>query len=168
MPDLLQHFPWSESQEHILDLACGTGHRGLQALQHGHIVTFIDKDLGRLLPQIAEHPNAILKALDLEAGNPELGHHQYDAIWVFNYLCRPLMPVIADALKPGGMLVYETFTREQASIGKPSNPAFLLNKNELRQIFANWQRLHYFEGYLPGLNQGQFKAQLIAHKPDSD
>ncbi|MGI2258773.1 class I SAM-dependent methyltransferase [Shewanella sp. GXUN23E] len=168
MSDLLQRFPWPDAGAHILDLACGTGHRGLRALEKGYRVTFLDRDPGRLLPQVAQHPHAIVRAQDLETGNSELGEQQYDAVWVFNYLHRPLMPLIAKAIKPGGILVYETFTTRQATIGNPDNPAFLLNKNELQQTFANWQQLHYFEGYLPGLNQGQFKAQLIARKPDSD
>lgn len=166
MTALLQHFPWPQTQAHILDLACGTGHRGLEALRLGHKVTFIDKDLSRLLPQVRQAEQAELIELDLEAGTIDLGQEQYQSVWVFNYLHRPLMPAIASSIQPGGILVYETFTYEQASIGRPRNPAFLLNKNELQQTFANWQPLHYFEGYQAGLSQGHFKAQLIARKPE--
>ncbi len=166
MTGLLQHFSWPGSPGHFLDLACGTGHRGLKAMELGHKVTFIDIDLSRLLPEVRQHPLAELIELDLETGIIDLGQERYDSVWVFNYLHRPLMPAIADCIKPKGILVYETFTREQASIGRPRNPAFLLNKNELQQTFANWQPLHYFEGYQTGLSQGHFKAQLIARKPE--
>ena len=166
MTDLLQYFPWPAVPGRFLDLACGSGHRGLKALELGHRVTFIDRDLSRLSPDISEHPLAELIELDLETGKVDLGQEIYDAVWVFNYLHRPLMPTISDCIKPAGILVYETFTHQQASIGRPQNPAFLLNKNELQQTFANWQSLHYFEGYQAGLSQGAFKAQLIARKPE--
>ena len=50
----------------------------------------------------------------------------YDAILVFNYLHRALMPALRNALKPGGRIFYETFTTRQAERGHPTNPDFLL------------------------------------------
>ncbi|MGL5389795.1 MAG: class I SAM-dependent methyltransferase, partial [Shewanella sp.] len=73
---------------------------------------------------------------------------------------------IGQSLKPRGLIVYETFTRQQASIGRPRNPDFLLTENELKSVFANFQPLHYFEGRLVDSQSGRasFKAQLIAQK----
>jgi len=48
-----------------------------------------------------------------------------------HYLHRPLFPTIRGALRRGGLLVYETFTRAQAARGRPTNPAFLLEPGEL-------------------------------------
>ena len=50
---------------------------------------------------------------------------------VTNYLHRPLMPALVDALKPGGVLIYETFALGNEALGKPSNPDFLLRPGEL-------------------------------------
>ena len=50
----------------------------------------------------------------------------FDVIVVVHYLHRPLFPQLLAALRPGGVLVYETFTTAQAARGKPTNPDFLL------------------------------------------
>jgi hypothetical protein len=50
---------------------------------------------------------------------------------VTNYLHRPLFPALLEALKPGGALIYETFARGNEAFGKPDNPDFLLEPNEL-------------------------------------
>jgi SAM-dependent methyltransferase len=50
----------------------------------------------------------------------------YDGIIVTNYLHRPLLPAIARALAPGGVLIYETFARGNERFGRPRNPDFLL------------------------------------------
>ena len=50
----------------------------------------------------------------------------YDGIVVTNYLHRPLLPAIAQALAPGGVLIYETFALGNERFGRPRNPDFLL------------------------------------------
>ncbi len=50
---------------------------------------------------------------------------------VTNYLHGPLFGHLIDALAPGGVLIYETFTVGNETVGKPSNPAFLLKAGEL-------------------------------------
>lgn len=153
----------------VLDLACGTGRNGRWFLDKGARVSFIDKDLSGL--HIAESPLVAERISqyqwDLENGSaPPLPEQAFDILLVFNYLHRPLMAQIAAAVKPGGMIVYETFTLAQAQIGRPRNLDFLLKEDELKTTFANWQPLHYFEGQLPvvGSKPPSFKAQLIAKK----
>ena len=53
--------------------------------------------------------------MDLEGEATDLGEAAYDVIVVFRYLHRPLFPALERALAPGGLLVYETFTRAQAA-----------------------------------------------------
>lgn len=153
----------------VLDLACGTGRNGRWFLDKGAKVSFIDKDLSGL--NMAESPLAADRIAqyqwNLEDGSaPSLPEQAFDILLVVNYLHRPLMAQIAAAVKPGGILVYETFTLHQAQIGRPRNPDFLLKEEELKTTFANWQPLHYFEGQLPvvGSTSTSFKAQLIAKK----
>jgi hypothetical protein len=55
---------------------------------------------------------------------------------VTNYLHRPLFPEISAALAPGGVLIYETFLLGNARYGKPSNPQFLLERDELFTAFG--------------------------------
>lgn len=163
---LLTQFPWpSLAGLKVLDLACGSGRNGLWFLAQGAQVTFIDQDLTSL--SALKHPKAHPLQWDLEDGSAAtLPVETFDIVLVFNYLHRPLMPQIAASVKPKGIIVYETFTRQQAEIGRPRNPDFLLTENELKSAFANWQPLHYFEGLLsdPLTGNASFKAQLIAQK----
>jgi len=67
-----------------------------------------------------------------------------------HYLHRPLFPHLLAALRPGGILVYETFTQAQARRGKPTNPAFLLEPGELRALTAGLTILAWREGEFGG------------------
>jgi hypothetical protein len=71
-------------------------------------------------------------------------------IVVVHYLHRPLFPSIVGALRPGGVLVYETFTRAQAARGKPTNPAFLLEAGELLTLVQPLTALDAREGDFDG------------------
>ena len=60
------------------------------------------------------------EVVDLETDPPPAIATEFDAVLVFNYLHRPLMPALRDALKPGGRIFYETFTTRQAERGHPT------------------------------------------------
>ena len=49
------------------------------------------------------------------------------------------------ALRPSGLLIYETFTRRQAGRGKPTNPDFLLEEGELRRLAEPLEIVDYRE-----------------------
>jgi SAM-dependent methyltransferase len=100
---------------------------------------------------------------DLER-NPVLPLNGYDLISVFNFLHRPLLPAIAAALRPGGLIVYETFVHPQREqFGKPRRDAFLLQPGELAAAFAGWQILKYAEG---PTGPRRIAASLIARHPE--
>lgn len=149
----------------VLDLACGSGRNGVWFSNNGCSVSYLDRDLSRLdLPKTTV--NAEQLEWDLEDGSaPTLPLQQYDIVLVFNYLHRPILPQIIDAIKPGGYIIYETFTTKQAEIGRPRNPNFLLKPGELQAIFANWNCLHYAEDLFGDLPSASYKAQIIAQKP---
>jgi hypothetical protein len=54
---------------------------------------------------------------------------------VARYLHRPLFPWIKRLLKPGGIIIYQTFMQGCEKFGSPRNPNFLLKPGELREIF---------------------------------
>ena len=105
---------------------------------------------------------------DLESGSEDpLAGERFGAVLVFRYLHRPLMPAIARAVLPGGLVVYETFTVDQPRFGRPTNPDYLLQHGELPCHFDGWQLLHTFEGEVRNPNTGhnQAIAQLVARNP---
>ncbi len=154
----------------ILDLACGSGRNGLFLAGHGLEVYFWDRDPSGLhkIKDIAEATNLKVhtKEVDLESEPaPPLPRNHFGAVLVFRYLHRPLLPDIKNALRPGGIIFYETFTSNQAMLGRPKNPDFLLRERELYSWLQDWEILHYFEGKTQ--NPEQYLARIIARKPAS-
>jgi SAM-dependent methyltransferase len=146
-------FPPEGHECEVVDLACGEGHNGLFLALKGCRVVLADRSEESL--QTARDLAAglglqvALWRVDLEEeGVNPLEGQAYDGILVFRYLHRPLLPFLRDALKPGGILIYETYTIEQARFGKPQNPKHLLEPGELRKWFGDWEVLHYHEGIL--------------------
>jgi len=68
---------------------------------------------------------------DIENGPWPFPGRQFSAVIVTNYLWRPLFPALLDSLATGGVLIYETFTQGNETVGKPSRPDFLLRPGEL-------------------------------------
>ena len=98
------------------------------------------------------------EVVDLETDPPPAIATEFDAIVVFNYLHRPLVPALRAALKPGGRIFYETFTTRQAERGHPTNPAFLLRDGELNELMAPLTVLRSREGEF----DGRFIASIVA------
>ena len=114
----------------ILDLACGSGRHTHYLAGKGHHVTALDKNpeaLWKISSSIGIRPYEF----DLESGPWPFSERKFDAIVVTNYLYRPILQNIVDALSPSGILIYETFMSGNEQFGRPSNPDFLLMPNEL-------------------------------------
>ncbi len=159
----------------VLDVACGSGRHALFLAERGWRVHAIDRDAAvlDLLTQHAGTPAApkledrrqvgrvgeiTTVCVDLERASPALGDGLYDAVIVFNYLHRPLMPAIVRAVRPGGVLIYETFTVGQAVRGRPRNPDFLLKEGELPSLVAPLRVLRKRAGDYGG----KFLASVVA------
>jgi rhodanese-related sulfurtransferase len=137
-----------------LDLACGAGRHALLLAAAGFQVRAVDRDNEKIdaLRATATRLGLAIRAevIDLEAADVDLGRESADLIVGIRYLHRPLFPALVRALAPGGRLLYETFTVDQASRGRPTNPAFLLRKGELRRLVAPLKVLRFREGEYDG------------------
>lgn len=132
----------------VLDVACGTGRHVRWLAERGHRLTAVDRDAAALAP-LRSLPGAIeVVEADIENGHWPLPERQFDAVIVTNYLWRPLWPTLLASLAPGGVLVCETFNRDQARIGKPSNPQFLLRHGELLELAQGLHVVGYENGFL--------------------
>ena len=119
----------------VLDLACGTGRHGRLFADRGHPVTAVDIDAAAI-DAVAADPRIEAIAADLESGGWPLEDRRFTGIVVTNYLWRPILPRLAAALDPGGVLIYETFAKGNERYGRPRKPAHLLRPGELLQAFA--------------------------------
>jgi tellurite methyltransferase len=117
----------------VLDLAMGEGHNAIFLAQQGFSVTGIDisEIAVERAQQLAKHLGLSLHVQVADLRTSKLPENTYDAVVCFYYLDRRLFPQIIATLKAGGVLLYETYTGEQAQYGPPRNPAYLLQPNEL-------------------------------------
>lgn len=114
----------------VLDLACGAGRHSRLFSERGHPVVAVDRDPSALA-QLADLTNLRAMQADLEGGDWPLSGQRFGAVVVTNYLHRPLLPLLAQALERSGVILYETFMAGNERYGRPSNPLFLLRPDEL-------------------------------------
>lgn len=113
----------------VLDLAAGAGRHSRLFLQRGHPVLAIDRDLAAL--EAIEDERLTCLTADLEAAPWPLAGRRFAGLVVTNYLHRPILPLLVEAVAEGGALLYETFAVGNEALGRPRNPDFLLRPGEL-------------------------------------
>lgn len=163
-----------------LDLACGRGRNALFLAEHERQVTAVDWS-SAALDILEESARAVRipvrriqrmddtktqrgAGIDLLHANLEaaaLPANRYSVILCVRYLQRSLFPQICRSLRPGGMLLFETYTKAQLDFcGGPRDPAHLLNNGELKRALPELEVVFYRE-----LRAGQGIASLAARKP---
>lgn len=150
-----------------LDLACGDGRNALDLARHGWRVDAIDfahAALARLLAA-ARREELALDAFAADLEQFPLPTDRYDVVVNCRYLQRSLCRAITTSLRSGGMVVFETFIRDQAALGHPRNPAFLLERGELSSLFGELDILEHDEGRFESESGPAFLARLVARKP---
>ena len=114
----------------VLDVACGHG-RHLRYLRSlGLTVVGVDRDEA-IRGALGKDGGVEIHIADIEAGPWPFAPGGFDGVVVINYLHRPIFGDLIDALRPGGVLIYETFAAGNERYGRPSNPEFLLQPGEL-------------------------------------
>lgn len=148
-PWVVRHAQSIPARGKVLDLACGSGRHARFLAGLGYPVLAVDRD-ARALAGVSTIKGITTRQLDLEGEEWPLAGQVFDGIVVTNYLWRPRLPDVLALLAPGGALIYETFMVGNAAYGKPSNPDFLLQAGELRQLAAaaGLREVEYAEGYV--------------------
>lgn len=154
-----------------LDMAAGLGANALVLARQGIAAEAWDVSAvaARIVNGYAgEHGLPVTaRQRDVIARPPEPG--RFDIIVVSAFLHRALCPIIADALRPGGLLFYQTFCRTRVTPGGPSNPDYLLADGELLRLFAALTPVVYREeGQLGDPFRGfRDRAMLVARRSDA-
>ena len=152
-----------------LDLACGLGENALLLAERGLFVSAWDLSpvaIERLKREAAGRGLGVTAEVrDVQTQPP--GAEGFDVILVAHFLDRVLAPAIAAALRPGGLLLYQTFTREAVTAQGPTSPAYRLAPNELLRLFPGLLvRSYREEGRCGDLSRGvRDLAMLVGEKP---
>ena len=127
---------------YALDLACGAGGSLLWLAQRGWRVTGVDVSAAALalaqekLAVAGLLDRATLLCADLDAWRPPPA--SYDLITTFYFLDRRLWPSLRAAVRPGGLLVMQTYHTGQLAVRPQTDPAHLLAPGELAALLAGW------------------------------
>jgi len=149
-----------------LDVAMGTGRNSIFLAKHGYAVDGVD------FSEVAiEKVNSFAQkdSLPIHLERADLTHYQiaeknYDLIINFYFLERALFPMMEKGLKKNGMLLFETYTVEQARYGRPRNPDYLLRPNELLKSFHNLNIIYYHERLEQEGDETKAIASMLAQK----
>ncbi len=142
---LLRNLRLLPEEGRALDLACGRGASALLLAEHGletHAWDFSPVALERLeAAAVSRGLSLHTQVRDVVASPPE--PESFDVILVSFFLERKLVPHLVSALRPGGIIYYQTFTREVYLGRGPSTPEWRLEKNELLHLFRELD-VHYY------------------------
>jgi len=155
-------------QGEALDLACGTGANALFLARHGLSTSAWDiseQAISVLLARAAKN-DLVLKTRVCDVTGTVLPVQGFDVITVSYFLERSLFPAILNALRPDGLLFYQTYLKERSTGRVPRNENFRLDANELLRLCSGLHIILYREEGLTGdLSRGfRDEAMLIGQR----
>lgn len=150
-----------------LDLACGTGRNSVLLAERGYNVTAIDISPRaiKLAEHIAREKGLRINWIVADLDNYVI-HGRYDLIVIsFFSVNKNMVPAIIDALKGGGILLYENHMLSPSTPDDAHKHRFHLKPGELGRLFKGLKVLHYEERQVDGeRDRPSYLASLIAQK----
>lgn len=150
-----------------LDAACGVAVNAHYLAQQGLKVLALDISgyALQLAKQRARSSGISIEFAVYDLSNPWLPTSYFDVITNFHFLERATIPVYRQALKPGGLIFFDTFVKLK---DREDNPVYYLEPGELLERFHGFEVIHYAEGDLPPSESHPERglAQLVARKPE--
>lgn len=147
-PFLIEMLPLLQRGGLVLDVAAGRGRNAIALARAGMRVVAADFSAGAMdaLSEFGRAQHLPIWPVIADLDNFACRDRSFDAIVNTNFLDRALFPKFARALNPGGILLAETFLIDQAEIGHPRDPRFLLKHHELRELLGDLELMRYREG----------------------
>jgi len=173
-PDLLALAPLLQPQPApdgspplALELACGYGGNALWLAAQGYAVHAIDVSdvaIAALQAELAKRRRQNGAALTVtttvtDLDQIDLPPQSYQLIAAIRFLDRHLIRAAIHALKPGGLLYWDTFTRAGVRFHPRMNLDYCLETGELRRLCTGLEILHYVE------ENGQGRAVCLGRSP---
>ena len=152
-----------------LDAACGVGVNAVYLAKHGVKVFGVDisEVALRLANRRAKKMDLAIEVVVADLSHPWLPFEFFDVITNFHFLERATIPVYRQALKPGALIFFDTFTAVSNTLNSPD---YYLSPGELRDWFHDYEILHYAEEpMVPSETHGERgAAQIVARKPSQN
>ncbi len=151
----------------VLEIAAGSGRNTLFLARRGHRVDAIDIAAAGLrnIQATARSESLDVGLIQADLTTYPLPISVYDAVINIRYLQRSLFEPMRHCLRPGGIVLIETFLIDQQSVGHPKNPDFLLARGELDEAFSSFDVLFFSEGRVETEEAPAFLARLVARRP---
>lgn len=152
----------------ILDVAGGTGRHAAPIARAGRTVVVADFVPAAVRTAVERSPGILGIAADVRS--LPIRDASVDAVLCVNFLDRSIFGDLVRVLRPGGALVYETFTRRHLDLVRlgrargPRNPAYLLDDGELRMLVAPLVVREYEEGVVSDDVGERHVARAVAVK----
>ena len=147
----------------VLDIAMGEGRNGVYLATQGFDVTGLDISERGLekAHKLAEKNNVSIKTKVVDLETHRLEPNSYDVILCTYYMQRNLFKQFESALKPGGMIVVETYNVDYLKYARFSRK-WALDTNELLDIFKGLRVIRYQDFD----NGKEAYSSIIAQKPE--
>lgn len=145
----------------VLDLACGGGRHSTFLSEKGFSVVAVDIDIEAITQEKPENTDILYANLEADAW--PFNAVEFDGIVVVNYLWRSQFSDIKNSLKPGGVVIFDTFMIGNEEYGRPTNSKFLLKSGELKDAFADMDIIAFEEGYVDNPSPAM-RQSIVARK----
>ena len=158
-----------------LVLAMGEGRNAVYLAENGFDVTGVDiSEVGiRKCERLAKERGVAVNSIVADLTDYDMGREQYDLVTNFYFYDKSILPRVIESLKPGGIFIFETYSRDHPKHSKfgPKNPDYLVQPNALLEIFKSL-RILYYEDTVTELDEGMHQGKaalirLIAKKSES-
>jgi len=153
---ILMKYCYLSSVGKALDIACGNGRNSIFLAEKGFVVDAVDISKVATHQLAGMHQNINAICTDLDTWNVQPNH--YELIVNIRFLDRRLFPMIQEGLKPGGVLVFESFLDGHKK-------QFCLKENELLHAFKSFRVIYYEEKKTDSSEKPSQIASLVAIKP---
>ena len=152
----------------LVDIAAGTGRHAGALARIGRLVIAVD--FVEIAIRHATHRHGRVAGVVADAWSLPFAHGRLDAILITNFLERDLFEELKMLLRPGGYIVYETYTLEHLGLVEagraraPRSEAYLLNPGELTRLLAPFEILDTREGHVRDEAGERYCASALAQR----